>query len=138
MSAEGIAAAMIGAALTLPLVETGRQIARMGEPWVPMTANLGMVLINLCGLVPIVCFWAYVKAVFQNSHGLQISMPEHILLSAFPMPVWRIDTVALMLLALLQVPIGQNKWQIGRIGGCLLMFVYIVYMGVTLILPRSW
>ena len=57
---------------------------------------------------------------------------------SFPIAVWRIDTVLLILLGLMLLPVSLNLWQMRRVEGILLIAIYACYLVVTTILGRRW
>jgi Ca2+/Na+ antiporter len=49
----------------------------------------------------------------------------------YPMAVWRVDTVVLILLALLLLPVGMGRWTLGRREGAGLIIGYAAYLVLT-------
>ncbi|MGB7159271.1 MAG: hypothetical protein WBD40_14475, partial [Tepidisphaeraceae bacterium] len=56
----------------------------------------------------------------------------------FPIATWRIDTVLLILLGLMILPVALNLWEIRRSEGLLLIVVYACYLVATTFLGRRW
>jgi hypothetical protein len=130
-----VAASLLSLALASPLVQSGRQLALAGLSWVPMTSLIGVVLLNLCVLLPLVALtpygWAVLDAL-RHSQRLAIDWqsitPQA---TVFPLAAWRIDTVVLIVLAALQLPVAVGKWNLGREEGILLIGGYCAYLLVV-------
>lgn len=60
--------------------------------------------------------------------------PDHPLV--YPMAVWRVDTVLLIAIGMLLLPVSLGRWTLGHIEGGALIFVYVVYMTLTAIFSR--
>ncbi len=56
----------------------------------------------------------------------------------FPIAVWRIDTVLLILLGLYLLPVSFGLWEIRKSEGLLLIVVYAAYLIATTLLGRRW
>jgi Ca2+/Na+ antiporter len=56
----------------------------------------------------------------------------------FPIAVWRIDTVLLILLGLVLLPVSLNLWEMRRTEGMLLIVIYACYLVGTTMLGRRW
>jgi hypothetical protein len=57
---------------------------------------------------------------------------------SFPIAVWRIDTVLLILLGLILLPVSLNLWEMRRSEGIVLVVIYACYLIVTTVLGRRW
>jgi hypothetical protein len=57
---------------------------------------------------------------------------------SFPIAVWRIDTVLLILLGLVLLPVALNLWDLRRSEGILLIAIYACYLIGTTFLGRRW
>ena len=120
----------------MPIAQAGRAPALNGTSWLPMTANAGVVMLNLCVLLPLVALMPYAIALKPAMH---FSRHRWIYLEGyapqpmpFPLAVWRIDAVALIVLCTLLLPVGAGKWNLGRGEGAVLIAAYCVYlMAVT-------
>jgi hypothetical protein len=130
-----LAASLLSLALASPLVQSGRQLALGGLSWIPMTSLIGVVLLNLCVLLPIIALTPYASALLQtlrHSQGWVIDWqsiaPQA---TIFPLAAWRIDTVVLIILAALQLPVAVGKWNLGREEGYLLIAGYCAYLLVV-------
>ena len=47
--------------LVNPIMHSGRKPSRVGQTWLPMTSQLGVVFLNLCVLIPIVTITPYIR-----------------------------------------------------------------------------
>jgi hypothetical protein len=130
-----LAASLLSLALASPLVQSGRQLALGGLSWIPMTSLIGVVLLNLCLLLPIIALTPYVSATLQTLRHSQRWMIDWQSIAPqatiFPLAAWRIDTVVLIILAALQLPVAVGKWNLGREEGYLLIAGYCAYLLVV-------
>lgn len=55
---------------------------------------------------------------------------------AYPMAVWRVDTVLLIAVGLMLLPVSLGRWTLGGIEGTGLICAYVVYMTLTAIISR--
>ena len=131
-SPGAIAASLLSLVLAMPLIQSGRGLASIGASWIPMTAQVGIVLLNLCVLLPLIAFAPYAAALMHAVRfhgGLSIDWesvaPQA---SIFPLAVWRIDTVVLIILSTLLLPVAVGKWNLGREEGMLLIVGYCFYL----------
>jgi Ca2+/Na+ antiporter len=56
----------------------------------------------------------------------------------FPIAVWRIDVVLLILLGLFLLPVSFGLWEIRKSEGLFLIFIYAAYLVGTTLLGRRW
>jgi cation:H+ antiporter len=132
VSAGAVAASFLSLALCSPTSQSGRHLAQHGASWIPMTACVGVVLLNLCVLLPAMALVPYASAwmeAVRQSRGLMVDWsavtPQAMV---FPLAAWRIDTVVLIVLAVLQLPVAVGKWNLGREEGFLLIAGYCAYL----------
>jgi Ca2+/Na+ antiporter len=137
LSPGTISATLLSLMLAAPMVQGDRRLAAVGASWVAATAEFGVVLLNLCLLLPIISFVPYVTAYFRAAragHGALIDWslysPQ---VTVFPLAVWRIDTVSIVLLSLLMLPVSMGKWNLGREEGVVLIVVYCIYLAAVTI-----
>ena len=130
-----VAASLLSLSLATPMAQGGRGMAIAGASWVPMTAHIGVVFLNLCLLLPIVAFAPYVEAAVRAiriTGRLRIDWnavtPQ---VATFPLAAWRIDAVVLIVLATLLLPVAAGKWNLGREEGMLLIAGYCVYLAAV-------
>jgi hypothetical protein len=55
---------------------------------------------------------------------------------AFPMSVWRVDTILLVVLGVMLLPWGLGAWTPGRIEGGVLVLAYLAYAVVETVIVR--
>jgi Ca2+/Na+ antiporter len=97
-----------------------------------MSAQVGITLLNLCVLLPVLAIFPYLHAVVttvRSAHGKPIdwdSMGPNV--TVFPLAAWRIDTVVLILLSTLLLPVAMGRWNLGRAEGFMLIAGYCVYL----------
>jgi hypothetical protein len=116
-----------------------------------VTTIVGFVLINLCALLPIAAGLWIVRPVVVAE--IRSFVPHRVTLASattsttdsdvvavepiadralpFPMGVWRVDTVLLLAVGFLLLPIALGRWSPGAIEGYGLLFVYVGYMMLT-------
>src|SRR5258706_15089270 len=123
-----VAATLWSFLLALPMIQSGRQLALAGASWGPLTGLVGVVLLNLCVLLPMIALAPYVSAFFRGfryEHRLLIDWagmsPNR---TVFPLAPWRVDTVVLIVLSVLQLPVAVGKWNLGRGEGMMLIAGY--------------
>jgi hypothetical protein len=56
----------------------------------------------------------------------------------YPMAAWRLDTVILVVLGLVVLPVALGRWTLSRRDGLLLVIAYALYLTLTAILGRRW
>jgi Ca2+/Na+ antiporter len=170
-----VTALMLAPAIVLPMIGTGTQSAHVGDYDHAVTTQVGVVLINLCAILPLVAvLWmtrptwgaAFVDpppaALVSTASATQSSYTtspasttsttstapsttsESEPHSAFqpprelpyPMAVWRVDTVLLVALGMLLLPVSLGKWTIGMIEGYALLLVYAIYLALSALVVR--
>jgi len=57
---------------------------------------------------------------------------------SYPLAVWRIDTVLLVALGFLLLPVGQGRWKLGAIEGVVLIVVYTAYVMAVARFGLKW
>ena len=131
-SPGAIAATLLSLVLTTPIMQSGRGLALAGASWIPMTAQVGVVLLNLCLLLPLLALMPYADAIFHAVNlgarpmiDWQSLAPQAMV---FPLAVWRIDSVVLVLLSAILLPAAVGKWNLGREEGLLLIVGYCLYL----------
>jgi len=132
ISATACVVAVLGPLLVLPMLTGGAALAQKKRAWVAMTSGVGVVLLNLCLLLPMLVFlWYPVNAVhWDPSAFLHLRLSE--LGGVSPMPfawvTWRLDSVVLVLLAFMLVPASMGRWRLQRAEGLTLIVLYGVYV----------
>jgi len=116
-----LAATVVSPLLVLPILGATSELALTdGSAARPMTAGMIVALLNLCVGLPAI---TYLRMLREH---LKHSMAD----LAFPLPygVWRLDTVVLVMIGILLVPIGLGRWLPSRGEGVLLVMIYVVYL----------
>jgi hypothetical protein len=139
LSGGVIAAVLLGPALILAMLGTATLLAADGRSGEAITMNTGIALLNLFVLLPVVVALGHVLpgareyvASIQQPTTMTASLVETITTNAepiiYPMRVWRVDTVALMVISLLLFPPAVGMWQLGKREGLGLVLGYIAYL----------
>jgi Ca2+/Na+ antiporter len=125
------AASLLSPCLIIPLLPFDRHVARQGAGWVAVSGLVGMVLLNLCLLLPVLAMAPYVR---EAMHIVSFS-PLMIDLRAYapramiyPWGVWRLDAMLLLILAAFFAPVGLGKWNLTRRDGVALSLIYLIYL----------
>jgi hypothetical protein len=117
---EGLfAAAVIAPILVLPMIGLGVAQAQRGQLAAALGAQVGVALLNICLVLPVT---AGVWWIFHRHQGLL----------GFPMGVWRIDNMALVVLGLFLLCLTLRLWRAGKAQAGLLLVAYLVYLAMSL------
>jgi hypothetical protein len=161
MSTGLIASAALGPLLVLPMIGSASILASQGQTQTAVGASVVIVLINLCCLLPLVILgWharqhyfpplpapsqaiaapATTQSVVDDPTAEVEPLPEEETppVLGFPIAVWRIDTVLLILLGLMLLPVSLNLWEMRRTEGMLLIVIYACYLVGSTMLGRRW
>jgi len=127
-----VVAVALGPMLVLPMVLSGANLSRRGEGWVAATSGVGVVLLNLCLLLPAVILLWYPISV-ARSHGwnvpqMRMDWLREVSPLVYPLVTWRCDTVVLVLLGFVLLPAALGRWRLGRAEGVVLIALYGVYI----------
>ncbi len=124
--------AVLGPLLVLPMLTGGAALAQKKRAWVAMTSGVGVVLLNLCLLLPVlILLWYPVNAVHLDGSAflhLRLSSLRSIAPMPFAWVTWRLDNVVLVLLAFILVPVSMGRWRLQRTEGLTLIVLYGVYV----------
>jgi Ca2+/Na+ antiporter len=159
-----VTALMLAPAMVLPMIGWGSTAAHEGRFDDVVTTLVGFVLINLCALLPLAAvLWiarpsamaamntpapAHVQATTApgtssaTAPSTAEAAPEAVVADAapeflpFPIAVWRVDTVLLIVVGLLLVPAALGRWTLATIEGCGLLLAYLAYMGLVAKMAR--
>jgi Ca2+/Na+ antiporter len=151
VSGSFVAAMMLSPAMVLPLIGSGMSAAKLGSYPAAVTSSVGIVLLNLClGLPIVVLLWQsaptwekHVRSIVTvASSEAPATGPSAADAPAspplrFPLTVWRVDSVLLIVLGLVLLPLSVGRWLPGRFEGILMILGYIIYMGLATISARS-
>lgn len=141
-----IAALLLGPALVIPMIGASALLAQKGRYTDAVSAQVAFVLTNLCVVLPMVIvvwriesalplkvsdLWRADPTVDWNSiHAfwMRIMAPPNEMSLSFPLVVWRVDSVMLLVLGLALLPMSLGRWLPGRIEGVILIVLYGAYM----------
>lgn len=127
-----IIVAILAPLLVLPMISSGMALAKRGRAWVAITSSVGVVLLNLCLLLPMVIFLRYgaYGAQLDGSNWLHLRFDWSRSIGAmtFGWVSWRVDNVVLVLLGFVLVPTAWGKWRLGRPEGATLIGLYVAYI----------
>jgi Ca2+/Na+ antiporter len=150
LSGGVIASVLLGPGLVLSLLGTNSVLASEGRTPEAITTNVILALFNLCALLPIIILigmarpglreyfiqWRQGVATTQSISETVVNLAEPIL---YPMRVWRVDTVILIVLSLVLIPASGANWRLGKREGAGLILAYVAYlMLVTGFAARSY
>jgi hypothetical protein len=132
VSAGAIGASLLSLMIVAPTVQGARRLASLGASWVPVTAQIGVVLLNLCVLVPAVALTPYVtawRAALRWHGSLSIDWSAYAPhATIFPLATWRVDATVLVILSVLFLPVAMGKWNMGKEEGAILIVGYCFYL----------
>ena len=156
-----LAATIISVVLIMPMIGTGVPLAAEGKAWSPITAQVGLVFLNLCVLVPIVIVVPLLMAKVMPATAVptgaatmpaavpsttratttqsvtqapteEVAQPAAPIL-LYPRTVWRIDAITLMMLSLVLLPIALGRFKLDKQVAGWLIVAYCVYLLSVLI-----
>jgi Ca2+/Na+ antiporter len=149
-----LASTVISVVLIMPMIGTGVPLAVEGKAWSPITAQVGLVLLNLCVLVPVMIVVPLLMgkagltgatrstmpaAATTTAPATQVSQTESGSVGAAPPPllyprtIWRIDAVTLLMLSLVLLPIALGRFKLDKQVAGWLIVAYCVYLLSVLI-----
>jgi hypothetical protein len=118
--------------LVAPMLVNGAFIAQRGGYAVAVNTAVGMVLLNLCLLVPICAYiWMFRSAAVGHSATDIVGMFNSLQTSQrlpFSMITWRTDNVLVLLLGFMMLPLALDRWRPGVAEGSTLICLYGLYM----------
>jgi Ca2+/Na+ antiporter len=153
-----VAALMLSPALVLAMIGMGSVLAGEGRYDEAASSQVGYVLLNLCLLLPLTAGLWMTRPVWHAPRPSMVAAstnsstkpattsttattaepaPDRPHALPYPMGVWRVDTVMLIALGLLLLPVALGKWSIGMAEGYGLIVSYTVYMVLTAWLARG-
>jgi Ca2+/Na+ antiporter len=127
-----IAALLLGPALVIPMIGTDSLLAQHGRYTEAVSSQAGFVVLSLCFMLPLLIVGWYVQSalplhslreLWMRWQDVQITSPLN-----FPLIVWRVDSVMLILLALALLPMSLGRWLPRRAEGIVLILLYAAYM----------
>lgn len=125
-----LAAAILSPLLVLPALGESGMLAQRGYCGQAVTALVGTVLLNLCALLPVLVFAHRMMLALARARGAGEAADP----LPYPLSVWRVDTVVLLLLAFALVPVAMGRWLPERFESILLVVIYAAYLVVETML----
>ena len=125
------AAAVLSPLLLLPALGAATTVAHRGQMGNVITAVTGTVLLNLCLLLPLVIFVGAGRALLHH-----IPLDAAAAATTFPLVVWRVDTVLIVVLSFALIPIAAARWVPERFESMLLIGAYVAYLFVKMVFAR--
>lgn len=110
--------AVIAPLIAASMLPDGTALAARGQTWAAMATHIGVAEINLCLLLPVLAL------TYHFNHASEMY---------FPMTVWRVDSVTLVLLAAAIFPSAIGRWQTGRADGAVLLFIFVAYVLASIV-----
>ena len=135
-----IAAAVVSPLLALPMLGSGAIAAHHGRLSSAMAAIVGIVLLNLCLLLPLVILTSYTRQIvvdWDKLHPAVAATTEsaealyQLRAVPFPLAVWRVDTVLLIVFGMLLIPVSLGRLTLRRAEGLALAILYAIYLVIS-------
>lgn len=129
-----LAGTVLSVVLAMPMVSSGVPAALRGSAWVPITAQVGVVFLNLGVLLPGVIFFTHLSESLRPlPTTTSTSQPLwHPLIEAL-IP-WRVEGVALLVLSLLVAAVSGGQLKFDRRMGIYLICGYGAYLLIVLVI----
>jgi len=145
LSGTAVATVVLGPGLVLSMLGRGATLAADGRAGESISAYVTLTLLNLCLLLPIVIILGYlvpgtreIASSIWHTHTVPSAALSLIVDNAkpiiYPLPVWRLDTVLLVVLGLILVPSAMGRWQLGRREGIGIILAYWTYLLIAVAL----
>lgn len=120
-----LGATILSPLLLLPALGTGTVLAQQGHTDRSITSLCGVVLLNLCLLLPVLILIQYAT----DRGGVRMT--------AFPLITWRVDSVLLVVLGFVLAGFSTGRWIPERMEAILLVIVYAAYLLAETILSAG-
>lgn len=131
-SANVIIVVILGPLLTVPMLFGAAELARQKQAAVATTTSVGLVLLNLCLLLPAVVLLRYpISALHRDPTAplrLRMDPLGGVTPMVFSLVTWRVDNVVLVLLGFILLPPALGRWRLGRSEGITLLGLYVAYV----------
>lgn len=159
-----VAALMLAPALVLPMIGSNSALAGQGRFDEAVSSQLAFVILNLCLLVPLAAVLWETRPTWHPSAGAQASSEQSAAQDApstlpatpigpetldthadpspgrkalpYPIAVWRVDTVLLVAVGMMLIPIALGRWAVGAAEGAALIVAYTLYMVLTALMAK--
>jgi hypothetical protein len=135
-----LAGTVLGPLLTLPVLGSTAYLAERGHVGSAVTTLVVMVLINLCGVLPLVILAHHAlsgvlpAAATAATTADPQAFVQRIQPAPYPLISWRVDTVILVVLGFGMIPWAIGRWTISRAESIALIFAYAIYLALIAIL----
>jgi cation:H+ antiporter len=135
LSTGATGATIISLSMVMPMMYGTWRMASAGRSWAPVTAQVGVVFLNLCLLLPLLILMPYVAqwapeiAKYAGESMIADGRMQNLFM---PPAVWRIDNVILIVVGILLIPVAIGKWTLSREEGLFLIAAYFFYLTATL------
>jgi Ca2+/Na+ antiporter len=124
--------ALLGPLLIVPMVIEGIALGHRSRLSVVATTGIGVVLLNLCALLPLITLLWYPISVTHLDATAWLHVRFDGLAGATPLifslVTWRVDNVILVVLTLLMIPLAIRRLPLGWAEGTTLIMVYVAYV----------
>lgn len=119
-----LGATLLSVVLTMPAISAGVPQAVHGRAPLPLTSHLGVVMLNICVILPLVILLA------GGWHWWISSRPatRELFEVSFPRAAWRIDALAVLILSVVYAAAGEGRLRLSRQVGALLVFAFCAYL----------
>jgi hypothetical protein len=108
-----VVATILSPLLVASMLLSGATLAQHGKAWAADATNIGVAQLNLGLLLPLLALaWRA-----RHDHALY-----------YPMSTWRVDAVALIVLAAALLPSAAGRWRPGWIEGAMFIVIYVAYV----------
>jgi Ca2+/Na+ antiporter len=125
--------ALLAPGVMLPMVATGSRLALRGQGSAAASAVVGVALLNLCVLLPAaILLWHGLPALAEWWRPEAAGAWERGRL-VVPLGVWRVDSIVLIVLGLVLLPVALGRWSLGRREGLGLIAGYALYFVLTVL-----
>jgi len=162
-----ISAVTLGMTLSFAMIVSGAALSQSGQLWAAISTQVNVVLLNLCALLPLLILLSYTPtnwfARINDSTSVSLqAVPLQATTNApatqpattrsteltptspprpglpFPLAVWRIDTVLLVVLGLFLLPIALGRWTLGTAESLGLVLIYGIYLFMSVVFGGRW
>lgn len=142
-----VTALMLAPALVLSMVGAGLQALHEYDFDHAVGTLVAFVMLNLCAVLPLATALWLTRPHWQaeNNNMAVIATTAPATLPAppkppvalpYPMSVWRVDTVLLVAVGMLLLPVSLGRWSLGQVEGIGLILAYVAFMAMTAIAAR--
>ncbi|HVT90453.1 MAG TPA: hypothetical protein VHD56_16485 [Tepidisphaeraceae bacterium] len=127
-----VTAIMLAPAMVLAMIGLGLHDANEDHYDLAVSGQVGFVLLNLCLTLPLAtAIW------LSRPLWLSIPVEEAPVALPYPMSVWRVDTIMLVIVGFLLLPVSLGRWNIGKFEGIGLVVIYVVFLMLTVLASLS-